>query len=153
VSVVLPSGWQVAPRNLTPSLVDPREVLSVGTFTLRSRSTDTPAPEQALDDLGARDAFVTLQERGLDPSSTWPDFPPRPVHFEATGESSPPSEVCLDRPNLTCHWFGFTDSGRHFHVLVAFGHDAPAELRDQTWSLLDSLAIDPTVRPDWQASG
>jgi hypothetical protein len=50
------------------------------------------------------------------------------------------------------HWFGFTDAGRHFHVLVALGHSAPAELRKQAYSILDTLRLDPEVRPDRLAS-
>jgi hypothetical protein len=54
---------------------------------------------------------------------------------------------------FTDHWFGFTDGGRHFHVDVAFGPDAPAEVRAEAWGILDSLTVDPRVRPDWQSTG
>ena len=84
LAVELPPVWERASASLTPGLGDPREVLSVATFPLRYRPTGCAhVAGSALDDLGERDAFVTLQERGLDPDSGWRDFPPRPAHFRA----------------------------------------------------------------------
>jgi hypothetical protein len=54
---------------------------------------------------------------------------------------------------FTDHWFAFTDGDRHFHVLVAFGPQAPAAGRREAWAILDSLRIDPRVRPGWRSSG
>lgn len=154
IAVELPPGWQRATTSLTPGLEDPREVLPVGTFPLRYRETGCGhLPASALEDLGPRDAFVTLLERGLDPRSTWPDFPPRPAHFGP--ELGGPSEAsaCAPGARFTDHWFGFTDGGRHFHVLVAFGPDAPAAVQREAWQILDSLRIDPDIRPDWRSAG
>jgi hypothetical protein len=53
--------------------------------------------------------------------------------------------------HFTDHWFTFSDAGRHFHVLVAFGLDAPEAVRQQAWALLDSLRVNPAVRPDWKS--
>jgi hypothetical protein len=103
---------------------------------------------------GPGDAFVTLQERGLDPHSTWPDFPPRLARFgPQLGGSNADASECAPGARFTNHWFGFTDGGRHFDVLVAFGPDAPATLQRQAWQILDSLKINPRVRPDWRSSG
>ena len=110
-------------------------------------------PGSALEDLGPRDAFVTLLERGLDPSSTWSDFPARPARFGAALGVPSEASQCVPTARFTDHWFGFTDGGRHFHVLVAFGPDAPAEVQRQAWEILDRLRIDPAVRPDWPSSG
>jgi len=154
LTVQLPGGWSRAHESLTPSLIDPREVLSVGTAPLRYRATECAhMPGAALEDLGPADAFVTLQERGLDPSSTWPDFPPRPAHFgpELGGRSE--ASACVPSARFTDHWFAFSDTGRHFHALVAFGPHAPPAVRDQAWGILDSLLVDPGVRPDWRSSG
>jgi hypothetical protein len=38
-------------------------------------------PGSALLDMGPGDALVVVLERGADPASAWPDFPPRPAHF------------------------------------------------------------------------
>jgi hypothetical protein len=154
LAVELPPGWRHATASLTPGLVDPREVLSVATFPLRYRPTGCAhVAGRALDDLGPRDALLTLQERGRDPDSTWRDFPPRPARFGP--ELGGPSEAsaCVPSARFTDHWFAFTDGDRHFHVLVAFGPQAPFAVRGEAWSILDSLRIDPRVRPDWRSSG
>jgi hypothetical protein len=154
LAVELPLGWQRATASLTPGLVDPREVLSVATFPPRYRPTGCAhVAGSALDDLGPRDVFLTLQERGLDRDSTWRDFPPRPTHFGP--ELGGPSEAseCVPSACFTDHWFAFTDGDRHFHVLVAFGPQAPVTVRREAWAILDSLRIDPRVRPAWRSSG
>jgi hypothetical protein len=110
-------------------------------------------PSSALEDLGAGDALVTLQERGVDSHSTWLDFPARPAHFgPGLGGPSEASE-CSPSARFADHWFGFTDGNRHFHVLVAFGPEVAASVRSEAWQILDSLKIDPRVRPHWQSSG
>ena len=154
VTVELPPGWQRASVSLTPDLTDPREVLSVATFPLRYRATRcNHIAGSALEDLGPRDAFVTLLERGLDPGSTWAGFPPRPAHFGPGLGGPSEASACVPSAHFTDHWFGFTDGGRHFHVDVAFGPEAPEAVRRQAWGILDSLRIDPRVRPDWRSSG
>ncbi|MEY2440843.1 MAG: hypothetical protein QOJ46_269 [bacterium] len=154
IAVTLPRGWQRAPRSLTPHLTDPREVVAVGTFPLRYRRTlCAHMPGSALEDLGPRDAFVTLQERGLDRGSSWKGFPRRPKHFGPRLGAASEANGCAPKAHFTDHWFGFTDGGRHFHVLVAFGPKASANTRRQARTILDGLRIDPKVRPDWPSSG
>lgn len=155
ITVELPQDWQRATVSLTPHLTDPREVLSVGTFPLRYRETRcAQVPGSALEDLGPTDAFITLEERGLDPGSDWPDFPPRPAHFGPQGtDTNADAQPCSPGARFTNYWFGFTDAGRHFHVLVAFGPNVTDARRGEAWRLLDSLKIDPGVKPDWRSSG
>jgi hypothetical protein len=148
----LPPGWQRASVNLTPHLEDPREVLAVGTFPLRYRATQCAhVAGSALEDLGPEDAFITLQERGLDPRSSWAGFPDRPAHFGPSLGGTSEAGACVPTGRFSDHWFTFSDAGRHFHVLVAFGPKAPADVRVQAWGLLDSLRVDPAVRPDWKS--
>jgi hypothetical protein len=154
LAVELPDGWQRAGATLTPRLTDPVEVLAVGTFPLREGGDNcSHMAERALTEIGARDAFVTLLERGYDRGSTWPDFPRRPERFGPRLGGPSEASACVPGSRFTDHWFGFTDAGRHFHVLVAFGPDAPPAVRDQAWAVLDSLRIDPSIQPDWRASG
>jgi hypothetical protein len=151
VSVELPTGWQAAPSPLTPHLDDPREVLAVGTYPLRYRELDCAhMPTSALVDLGPTDALVTVQERGTGVAG---GFPLRPARFGP--ELGGPSEASACAPNahFTDHWFGFSDGQRHFHALVAFGPQVSAAVRDQAWGILDRLRVDPSVTPDWRASG
>ena len=66
-----------------------------------------------------------------------------------------PSEAsqCVPTAHFSDHWFGFTAGGRHFHADVAFGPHASATTRAQAWTILDTLRVDPAIRPDWPASG
>lgn len=154
VSVELEDGWQAAPASLTPNLTDPREVLAVGTYPLRYRESECAhMPGSALQDMGPADALVTVQERGTDPGSRWPDFPPRPARFGPELGGASEASACAPGTRFTDHWFGFSDGNRHFHVLVAFGPQASPTVRAQAWAILDRLQIDPAVTPDWRSSG
>ena len=51
------------------------------------------------------------------------------------------------------HWFAFTDGDRHFHVLVAFGERTSPAMREQAWSILDTLRVLPGRLPDWHSAG
>ena len=153
LTVALPPHWHAARASLTPHLVDPREVLSVATFALRYRRTACAhVAGSALEDLGPAGAFVTLQERGLDPGSTWPDFPERPARFGPQLGGPSEAAACVPGARFSDHWFGFSAGARHFHADVAFGPRAGAATRAQAWGILDSLRVDPGVRPDWRAS-
>jgi hypothetical protein len=153
VTVGLPPGWAPAPAPLTRT-TDPREVLAVGTFPLRYRRTEcNHLPTSALEDLGPRDALVLLLERGLDPASSWSDFPPRPERFGPALGVASEAAACAPEARFADRFFGMSDAGRHFHVQVAFGPDAAAATRAQAWAILDSLRVDPDARPDWPASG
>jgi hypothetical protein len=150
----LPPGWQAASESLTPHLTDPREELAVGTYPLRYRRTGCAhMPGSALEALGPGDAFVTLEERGLGVADGAAGFPARPTRFGP--ELGGPSEAsaCAPGGHFSDHWFGFSDGGRHFHVLVAFGPQASAEVQRQAWAILDELRVDPGVAPDWQSAG
>jgi hypothetical protein len=152
LTVSLPAGWRPARRSLTPHLADPREELSVGTFPLRYRRTPCAhMPGSALADPGPDDAFLTLMERGVGRSA---GFPPRPTDFAATESATGPSEAaaCVPTAHFTDHWFTFSDGGRDFHVLVAFGPRASAQTQRAAWRILDGLRVDASVQPTWERS-
>ena len=152
LTVRLPPGWQSAPVNLTPHLVDPREELAVATFPLRYRDMRCAhVPGSVLEDVRPGDAFVTLPERGLG-AAAGPDFPARPAHFGPVLGGPSEASACVPSARFADHWFGFSDGGRHFHVMVAFGPQASADVRRQAWAILDSLRVDPGVVPDWKSS-
>jgi hypothetical protein len=154
LQVRLPSRWQPAREVLTPGLEDPREVLAVATFPLRYRRTAcSHVAGSALEDLASDDAFVTLQERGLDRGSAWLDFPERPAHFGPQLGGASEASACVPSAHFTDHWFGFTAQGRHFHADVAFGPQVSASTRAEAWEILDSLRVDPRTRPDWRSAG
>jgi len=150
----LPPGWQAASQSLTPHLTDPREELAVGTYPLRYRPTECAhMPGSALEALGPGDAFVTLEERGLGVPDGEADFPSRPARFGPGLGGPSEAGACTPGARFSDHWFGFSDGGRHFHVLVAFGPQASAAVRRQAWAILDGLRVDPAVVPDWRSSG
>jgi hypothetical protein len=137
LSVDLPPGWQVARESLTPTLLDPREVLSVGTYPLHYRAVGcNHMPSSALLDLGPTDALVTLQERHADTH-----FPPRPARFGPHPNDGSEAPECVPSARFTDHWFTFSDNGRNFHVLVAFGPRASAETQREAWEILDELEV------------
>ena len=153
-TVSFPRSWHRATEPVAPKLADPREILSLATFPLRHRPTNCGAlAGSAREDLGPRDAFLTVQERGFDRDSQWLDFPPRPKRFTPTSETAKAAEPsCGDARGTVVHWSNFTDAGRHFHVLVVVGPQAPAPVRRDAWRILNTLRFDPTVSPDWAAS-
>jgi hypothetical protein len=152
-SLSLPDGWRTA-REPVSHIGEPREILSVGTFPLRHKPTDCDAfAGSARHDLGPRDAFLTVLERGHDDDSQWRDFPPRPAHFKRAVEAERAEPACGDQVGTSIYWRNFADAGRHFHLLVAIGRDARLDTRKEAWGIADSLRLDPEVRPDWPASG
>jgi hypothetical protein len=153
-TVTFPAHWHRAEERLLPTLLDPVEILSLATFPLQRG--DQACWHGSLEGFTADDVFLTILERGLDPGSSWPDFPARPERFRF--ESGQQSEFgdCLRKVRgieLRDHWFRFSDAGRHFHVLVAIGASASEQAADEAYRILDSLAFDPSVQPDWRSSG
>jgi len=148
-----PASWHRAARPVIP-LTDPREIIALSTFPARYRPTNCTAfAGSAREEIGTHDVFLSILERGSDPSrQEWPDFPPRPVHFRptATRQAEP---GCGDRPGTTSEWLPFTDSGRHLYALIAFGREVPTQTRHDTYEILDSLRLDPAAKPTWPSSG
>jgi hypothetical protein len=146
-SVSVPDGWVVADENLTPWLMSPSEILSVGTFPLRVsqdprhglRLFDAPVAPQALADMTADDVFLSLQGGGEGAG-----FGPRPEHF-APGPCQEAVTGCEPLPDIPFRawWFPFRDAGRGFYLFVAIGSDATPELRDQIWEVANSLVFEP----------
>ena len=139
ITAQLPEGWRATRTNLTPRLGDPRQAFAAATYPLRYRRTDCAhVPGSALEDLGPRDAFVELEERGRGRGGI---VPPRPERFGPSLGTESTSSDCVPGARFREHWFEFADAGRHFHGRVAFGTQATAETRDQAWSILDSLRV------------
>jgi hypothetical protein len=149
-SVAYPNDWQSVAQPRTPEAGDPEVILSIATFPLRPEDAPYPWPRQGFD---SSQAFVTISERGLDPNSAWPDFPPRPARFRyQPGEEWAPADYVRGDLRFTDHWFRFTDAGRHFHALVVVGESAPPGTATEVYRILDTLQFDPEGKPDWEAS-
>lgn len=139
----IPAGWEVAAQSLTPQLRNPVEILAAGTVVRGARprgGSCAHVPVGALERMGPRDAFVTVQERYGEPQ-----FPERPARFTlpAADQRTDAAECAANGSRLDIYWFGFRDARRGFHVLVAFGREAPPERREQALALLDSLRFEP----------
>ena len=141
-SAALPGGWHVAPASLTPHLANPVEILSAGTMDgLRPRDGACGhVAVGAIERMGPRDAFVTVQERFGETM-----FPARPARFAlADPQERSDATACAEgEPPLDVYWWEFRDAGRNFHVLVALGREAPRERRVEALALLDSLRFEP----------
>ena len=149
IRVSYPSDWVRAEMNLTPNLVSPREVLSIGTFPLEPGGPNcAQVPTDALIDLQADDVFLTLQGGGSSPGSDR-----RPVFGPGVGTDMENLEFphCLSDDERfeigAMQWVHFSDAGRGFSLLVAIGRDASAEIVDQVWMVANILEIASVVVP------
>jgi hypothetical protein len=145
-TVSLPAGWHLAKQSLSPTLVDPKEILFAATFRI-GRGHELC---QALARIPPDRAIVTLQERARAARDD-PTFPSRPASFEPDPRLPGKSEwpYCLrgyKEPPIPMldYWFGFRDAGRAFHVFVGIGKEAPQDLRREAFGILDRLRVDPS---------
>jgi streptogramin lyase len=142
-SVAYPGSWHRAIESLTPILVDPVEILSVGTYELRPGGERCAQfPDRALDELGSEDAFVSIQEEPSLERPRW--WSPRPAHFGPDdGRGDDESPGCLSQPKEFFHrWIPFQDRGRGFYAFVAIGKNASAQTQRAVWTVLDTLEFD-----------
>lgn len=154
-SLTIPDGWHRAAHSLTPTITDPLEMVALATAPFREGEGVCRALGRVVPD----GAFVTVQER-LHGGAGTPDFPPRPGEFRPRPavEAHSAWSWCGRRDSepplpMDHYWFGFSDSGRAFHVLVAFGKDAPEAMRTEAFALLDSMRLAPAeTRPAFSIS-
>jgi hypothetical protein len=142
-SVALPAGWHRAGRNLTPQLMDPREILSVATYPLRytrrARCRIPGCPTPALNGFRATDILMSIQER-LHARTTAKDVAidlgRRQTVRGGTGNCT--------RGRVAWYAFeAFAEAGRSLYVLVVMGERAPARSRADLKRLLVSLRFSP----------
>jgi hypothetical protein len=146
-SVALPAGWHRAPRNLTPQLWDPREILSVATYPLRyqrrARCRIPGCPTPALNGFRATDVLMSIQERRHARTTAEDvaiDLQRRQAGLGGTG-------TCT-RGRVAWYAFeAFAESGRSLYVLVVMGKRAPARARADLKRVLGSLRFSPRVGP------
>jgi hypothetical protein len=137
LEVSYPGDWYRSEESLTPSLGDPKEILSLGTYPLRPGGDRCAHyPVNALQDLGPDDAFVSLLERAEPyPAS---GYPPRPSRFELPSESGT-NGFCVPYTRRLDEWLAFSDAGRAFYLLVALGESASEETKTELLTILNSL--------------
>jgi len=147
LSVSLPSDWHRARQSLTPSLVEPREILSIGSYPLRyqrrSRCHVPSCPVPAIDGLGRGDVLVSIQERRGSGAYGFP-AQRRPFQLDPMRLSFPAgrSWTCAKRRLARAFWTPFAASGRGFYAFVAFGRGVTRQTRRDVVRVLDSLRFD-----------
>lgn len=140
-TVTYPDDWHRAEESLTPNLADPIELFSVSSIPLVYQETDcSHMPTGALEEMGDSDVFVSVQERGGRDGKR-DNYPPRPADFSKDAE---PSMLACIPEDLVANWIPFSDGGRRFYALVAFGHEAPTEDREGAWAVLNGVRFQPT---------
>jgi hypothetical protein len=142
--LVLPAGWHRARRNLTPTLVDPREVLSVASYRLRfkrrARCYVGGCPTPMLNGFRATDILLSIQERAHAKAATEnvgidlrPRQTPRGAGFNR----------CARRRVAWYAFNAFAQAGRRFYVFAVVGKRATAETQRELRLLLHSLHFRP----------
>jgi hypothetical protein len=150
LSLTLPPGWHRARRNLTPNLIDPREILSVGSYRLRykrrSRCRVPGCPLPALDGFGRSDVLISIQERRHVRRPVDAGYAPRrrPFAFEPMRlyYSAGPRWGCGRRVLGRATWTAFSDKGRAFYAFVGVGRAATSATRRDARRVIESLAFD-----------
>ncbi len=137
-----PAGWHRAPATLTPHLVNPREIVTIGTGPLPAGGRCAQFPTRALQALGPGDALVTVQERIGGPTGG-----AKPSSFAPTDGFVPgiATRACAPASRFAARIVNFDDHGRTFDALLAYGPTASARVRAQALAILDSFRA--TVRP------
>jgi hypothetical protein len=136
-TVSYPASWHLAKTSLTPILSSPHEIFSVGTYPLVPGGLCAQFPSKAIEDLGPRDALVSVQEaspfQGIRPTLFGPT--------DGTGRDESPG--CTHTPKEFIHrWIPFASDGRAFYAYVAMGVDATRSTRRSAWGVLDSLVFE-----------
>jgi hypothetical protein len=149
VQIQLEAGWQVAKQSLTPKLINPTELLTVGTFPMKPGGICAQLPSRAFEAIGENDAVITFQERGHrplgapQPSNSYESaelldqYPPRPAHFRFK-----PLLVAFEcaPADLDGQEFVFSNAGRRFYAYVVAGRKAAS---NEVESVLDSFEAQP----------
>jgi hypothetical protein len=148
LTVSYPASWARSREPLMPSLADPKELVSLSTFTPREGGENCAhMPENAIEAMGPTDALVVVEERVGAPgpgTGTLADYPERPDRFGP--DDGYPSEAvdCLDeRKAFFDRFIPFRDSGRRFFAYIAYGTETPPDIRTQAWTILNRLDIEP----------
>lgn len=132
VQLHLEPGWQAAERSLTPDLLNPKELLSVGTLAMKPGSCAT-VPSRTVEAMRPGDALITIQERA---EGRPEDYPPRPKSFRV--RPSIDNFECAPQ-DLKVDSFVFREAGRHFYVLVVVDRGAPVDEAERILNTFEAM--------------
>lgn len=154
-ALLYPAEWFAAEESLTPRLVDPKEIFTVGSFLVGYKEGIgcSNMPKSAFDAMTSKDAFLSVQERtgsGRNNNA----YPHRKLFspYEMTADSEmkiDPSSgfMCLEQDDVNVYWFPFRDSGRYFYALIAVGKDADQRTASAPWFVLNNATFFPQRPP------
>jgi hypothetical protein len=108
-AVSFPSGWRRANGSLTPTITDPREILTLARLRIAGVPPDNycrPWDEPQLPEFSNRDALVTIQEGGRGSLSlNYKSYPPGPSASGRSGwrrtRRSQPASCATCRSRIT----------------------------------------------------
>ena len=140
----VPARWQVSGRDLLPKLIDPHEVLAIGTGPLPvGRGGNCGAyPIKALAAMGPRGALISvLQYTGFRSTRRPPGPQRQPLGLSSLGDLRlvPTSGRVGNHPRYLSTSVNFADHGRSFVATVASAQPASLALRRRLLRILDSL--------------
>src|SRR3954452_208307 len=140
LKVTYPSSWHRARRPLTPTLVDPEEILSLGTTSLTPGGRKCAQfPENAVASLGPGEALIWVSERAGHPRV---HLPPRPARFTLGRPERTELHTCVAGRTRFSEWpIDFREARRQFNVLVAIGKPIPRTRRVQAERILESFEL------------
>lgn len=146
VSVTIPAGWRVAPRRLTPNLINPLELISIGTGPLPGQGGDRchHMPGRSLDAMGPAGAFLSLQEWHGAPADR--RFFPARAAARRIDRNPVLGWVCARSPRVRVWWMPFRERRRTFYALAAAGPRASPATIGRLAIAVATIRIDRAVR-------
>src|SRR5260221_9815346 len=151
-SLALPDGWRRAPRRLVPRLLDPREILSVGTFAMPVGGGGNCGvePVAALQRMQPGDALITVHEEAETgvmkrrlKEEPLPSLQKSLSELSLRRELQAPSEHVSATQTI---WYGkldFLDRGRWFGALVYVKGKPRPNRMHQVHAILEGIRFDP----------
>jgi hypothetical protein len=152
LTISFPPAWTMAAGNLTPDLINPKELVALGTYSLSTNTSSSLCPQfpaAALNAMGSGDAFISILGSGPVANSQTNPFPARPAGgFDGSSGvnlSRTDFPQCLAHPlNGSGQWIAFSQAGRNFYVLAVIGKSASQTLRSDVYTILNSIQIAQT---------
>lgn len=145
LAVGVPPGWHVAPRRLVPALINPRELVSLGTGPLPVGGGGNCGryPEAALEHMHRGDRLISIQGSGGPPGARWFRHEPRWTSGFALGPlREPASRHRAGGPAIRASATYVRRAGHSYWVFVAFAGPAPPAARDQAERIVRSVRLD-----------
>jgi hypothetical protein len=144
LAVGLPPGWYVAPRRLVPALINPREILSMGTGRLPVGGGGNCGryPEAALERMRLGDRLISVQGSGGPPAAAWFRREDRWTHgFELGPLREPAIRRRPHGPPIRASATYVRRDGHSYWVFVAFAGSATPAAREQAERIVGGIRI------------